>query len=170
MSSRMHPRSRLPPPGPGRLAARVLCLGNELLADDALGAAVAAELERLGPEGVEVVFTPLTGFYLLEHLLDTPRLVVVDTIVSGAALPGTIRTFREEDVQTPPGGSPHYVGLFEALAAARALGLAAPGEITLLAVEAADCSTVGGAMHPAVKAALPQVVRRVLNLLNGAGG
>jgi hydrogenase maturation protease len=166
----MHPLSRLPPPDRRRLAARVLCLGNELLADDALGAAVAAELAPQVPEGVEVVFTPLTGFYLLEYLLDSPRLIVVDTVVSGAAPPGAIRALREEDLQTPPGGSPHYVGLFEPLAAARALGLAVPGEITLLVVEAADCSTVGGGMHPAVKAAVPRVVRRVLALLNGAGG
>ena len=33
-----------------------------------------------------------------------------------------------------------------------------PEEVTLVAVEAADCQTVGGAMHPAVAQAVSHVV------------
>lgn len=137
---------------------RMLCLGNDLLADDALGPLVAQRLRQLELPDVEVVETAETGFYLLELLLDCESLLVVDTIVSGNFPPGTVRLLREEDVSTVPGSSPHYVGLFEALTLGRALMLSVPERLTLIVVEAADCFTVGGAMHPAVTAAVPAVI------------
>jgi hypothetical protein len=45
------------------------------------------------------------------------------------------------------------------------LGLPVAEEVVFLAVEAADCSTVGGTMHPAVRAAVSSIVRLVHNLL-----
>ncbi len=140
---------------------RVLCLGNDLLADDALGPLVARRLRLLDLPGVEVVETAETGFYLLESFLDCTSLLVVDTIVSGNFPPGTVRLLREEDVATIPGSSPHYVGLFEALTLGRALKLSAPEKVTLLVVEAADCCTLGGAMHPAVEKAIASVAEMV---------
>jgi Ni,Fe-hydrogenase maturation factor len=71
----------------------------------------------------------------------------------------------ETDVESAFGGSPHYIGLFEALAAARRMGLAAPAEVDIIAVEGADCTTVGGSMHPAVEQAVPDVIGRVSSLL-----
>src|SRR5208283_5509171 len=46
---------------------RILCLGNELLADDAFGSAVAEELRRRFPT-MDVVFTTDSGFHLLDNL------------------------------------------------------------------------------------------------------
>lgn len=138
---------------------RVLCLGNTLLADDAFGDVVARQLRRRLREQAEVTSTSATGFVLMDELLNTLHLLVVDTVLTGTARPGTIYTVREEDFQTASGSSPHFVGLFETLALARALDLPAPHEVVIVAVEAADCSTVGGAMHPAVQAAVPAVVR-----------
>lgn len=146
-------------------ALRVLCLGNELLADDAFGGAVAKEVQREAPGSVDVVFTANTGLSLLEHMLNTRRLVVVDTVLTGRVEPGTVLVVKEEDVQAPSGNSPHYVGLFEALALARKLRLPAPEEVTIIAVEAADCTTVGGAMTPAVKGAVPAVLALVSEII-----
>ncbi|HLA18059.1 MAG TPA: hydrogenase maturation protease [Dehalococcoidia bacterium] len=144
---------------------RVLCLGNDLLADDALGAVVAGRLAAQLPPDVEVVASSTTGFGLLDDLLNTARLVVVDSIRSGGAPPGTLYQVREEDLRCPVGGSAHYVGLFEMLALARALHLPAPQKVVILAVEAADCTTVGGTIHPAVQAAVPAVIRQVEQLV-----
>ena len=46
----------------------VLCLGNEVLTDDAFGPAVARRLEtKLDPcDCVEVIFAPIAGFSLLD--------------------------------------------------------------------------------------------------------
>ncbi len=132
-----------------------------MLADDAFGGLVAKELQCRVPGSVDIIFTANTGLSLLEHMLDTRRLVVVDTVVTGRAEPGTVLVVREQNVQPPSGKSPHYVGLFEALALARKLRLPAPEDVTIIAVEAADCTTVGGAMTPAVKGAVRGVVALV---------
>ncbi|MBM3696034.1 MAG: hydrogenase maturation protease [Actinobacteria bacterium] len=174
---------------------RVLCLGNDLIADDALGPMAArhlclrlAEFGAPRPEGpafdpaatvrafdhpragtVEVVETALTGMYLLEAVVGACRLIVVDTVVTGSAPPGTVEVMDEKDFAgVPAGGSPHYVGIFEAIGAARALGLDVPAEVVIVAVEAGDYFTVGGSMTAPVRAAVPEVVDRVLALLGGS--
>jgi len=39
----------------------------------------------------------------------------------------------------------------------------------IIAVEAADCITAGGGMHPSVRAAIPEVVALIRSLLREAG-
>jgi hydrogenase maturation protease len=174
---------------------RVLCLGNDLIADDALGvvaarwlcrrlagmgaplppgpaldsAATVRAFDHPGVGPVEVVETALTGMYLLEAVVGASRLIVVDTVVTGAAEPGTVLVLGEGDLAGAPGGSPHYTGLFETLDLARALGLEVPGEVVIVAVEAGDFLTVGGEMTAPVAAAVPVVVQRVLGLIEGGG-
>jgi hydrogenase maturation protease len=151
----------------GPVPARVLCLGNDLLADDAFGPVVAGRLAASLPAGVEVTTTAATGFGLLENLLSARRLLVVDTVRSGSAPPGTVYLVREEDLRSPGGGSPHYIGLFEMLALARALRLPAPDDVVIVAVEAADTTTVGGPIDPAVQAAVPAVLAQVAAIVRG---
>ena len=98
------------------------------------------------------------GFNLLDRLVNASRLLVVDTILTGTAKPGTIRVFDDGHWSPAAGLSPHFTGLFEVLAVARELGLRVPNEVTILAVEAADCLTVGGMMHAEVQAAMPIAV------------
>lgn len=149
-------------------AVRILCLGNDLLADDALGSAVADRLAGEAEPEVEVVYTPGTGFDLLDHLTGAGRrLVLIDAIRTGRSAPGTIHEFTEAELSAPAGPSPHYVGLLEVLQLARALALRVPEEIRVLAVETADETTVGGAMHPLVEDAIPRVCARALALARG---
>lgn len=146
---------------------RVLCLGNDLLADDSLGSVVAEQVRQFAPAEVKVLSTPETGFHLLDYVLDTRRLVVIDTVLTGTAPAGTIYVLHDRELKAAPGGSPHYVGLSEALALARRLGLPVAEEVIVLAVEAADCSTLGGEMHPAVCAAVPALVNMVRDMMPG---
>jgi hydrogenase maturation protease len=147
-------------------------MGNDLIADDAFGLVVAGRLtERLARAGggphrpVEVVTSAESGVRLLDHLLGVSRVVVIDTVQTGRAAPGTIYVLGEEDFETVPGGSPHYVGLFETLELARKLEQPAADEVTVVAVEAEDCVTVGGAMTPAVARAVDAAVEVVEGLL-----
>lgn len=132
---------------------RILCLGNELLADDAFGFVAAEELRRRLPQ-LDVVFTSASGFHLIDYLSGVRLLLVVDTIHTGSTPPGTLYVLRSSDFKSLSGPSPHYVGLFETLQLARELLLNVPEEVIILAVEAADCLTLGGEMHGAVKSAL----------------
>jgi hydrogenase maturation protease len=146
-------------------SVRLLCLGNELLADDAFGILVAGEARRrFGPE-VDVVTSAAAGFHLLDDMLGAAHLLVVDTIRTGNAVPGLIRVLSEEQVRPVPGGSPHFLGLFDVLRVARRLGMAVPANVIIIAVEASDCTTVGGQMHPDVVAAIHQTVELAGRLL-----
>ena len=148
-------------PAGGPVPIRVLCLGNDLLADDAFGCLAAEHLRRRVPGAVDVVFSTDGGFSLMDHLEGVKLLVVIDVVMTGKADPGAVSVFRGEDLRSAPGGSPHYVGLFESLALGRKLGLQVPQDVVFVVVEAADCLTIGGAMHPAVRSALPVVTERV---------
>jgi hydrogenase maturation protease len=140
---------------------RLLGLGNEILADDAFGILAAREVARRFPGMIEVVQSSSAGYDLMDHLLGARRLLVVDTIVTGRARPGAISVFTADRVQPAPGGSPHFLGLFEVLAVGRKLHLDVPKEIIVIAVEASDCITVGGPIHPDVQSAIPEVVELV---------
>ncbi|MCX6628131.1 MAG: hydrogenase maturation protease [Candidatus Solibacter sp.] len=144
---------------------RVLGLGSEILADDAFGILAAREVEHAYPGQVEVRCSSSAGFGLLDDLLGVARLLVVDTVMTGTAEPGTVFVFTSDQVDNTPGGSPHFLGLFEVLDVARLLHLPVPEQTTIIAVEAADCTTVGGPIHPDVESAIPDVVERAGQLL-----
>ena len=137
---------------------RVLGLGNEILGDDALGIVVAREAEARFGKQVDVVASSQAGFHVMDEMLGVSRLLVVDSIRTGAAKPGTVYVLDEHAIGPVPGVSSHSLGIFEVLAVARRLGLPAPAECVILAVEAADCTTVGGSMNPDVAAAIPVVL------------
>lgn len=145
---------------------RVLCLGNEILGDDAFAVRVAGRLRELPTDGLEVVTSESSGFHLLDDILGARSLAVVDVIQTGKAPPGTLYEFRENDISPLPGEFPHGIGLFDVLALGRKLGLDVPAEVSFLAVEPHDCLTVGAAMHPAVLAAVPRTVARIQELLS----
>ena len=152
--------SRMPAP------IRILCLGNELLADDAFGLVAAEELQRRFPQ-MDVIFTTDSGFHLLDYLAEIDVLVVVDSIQTGSVPPGTLYVLRSSDMKSISGPSPHYVGLLETLQLARELLLNVPKEVIILAVEAADCLTLGGKMHDAVQSAVGLVVELVAEIAQG---
>lgn len=131
---------------------RILCLGNELLADDALGLAAAESLWRRFPQ-LETVFSTDSGFHLIDYFTDIQLLIVVDAIQTGTVPTGTLYILRSSDMKSPGGPSPHYVGLLDALQLARELLLNVPNDVVILAVEAQDCLTLGGRMHDAVSSA-----------------
>lgn len=142
------------------MRTRVLCLGNDLMADDAVGPAVARRLRDLDLPGVEIIESAESGLRLLEYL-DAPQLIVVDAVSTGSEPPGTIYVLNPEQLSCTPAASPHYTGLQEALLLGRALGMTVPDHVTIVAVETADCRTVGGPMNPAVEQAVSRVVELI---------
>jgi len=142
---------------------RILCLGNELLADDAFGLAAAEELRRRFPQ-MDVVFTTDSGLHLLDNLTEAKFICVIDSIQTGNVLPGTLYVLRSSDMKSVFGPSPHYVGLLETLQLAKELLLNVPKDVIILAVEAADCLTIGGKMHDAVESAVGLVVDLVAEI------
>jgi len=114
---------------------------------------------------VEILETALTGMYLVEAIVGAGRLIVLDSVVSGTAAPGTVRELTERDLAGARGGSPHGIGLLEALDLARALGLQAPVDVRFVTVEAGDSVTIGGAMTARVSEAVDLVVDRAIAII-----
>ena len=137
---------------------RILGLGNDLLADDGFGFAVARELERLFGRQVEVICSSASGLALLDALAGASQLLVLDTWQTGASAPGTLYRADEATLPAARGPSLHYVGLLDTLALGRRLQMPMPSDLAIVAVEPADCLTVGGPMSAAVEQAIPAAV------------
>lgn len=139
---------------------RILCLGNQLLADDGAGPAVAALLRSEGKApGCEIVESAAAGLGWIDDIVGADRLILVDAIVTGRAAPGTVHILREEDLGKGYGTNPHTMSLGAAVSLARELGLDAPSEVVVLAVEAADVETIGAPMSEAVRQGVREIAR-----------
>jgi hydrogenase maturation protease len=140
-------------------------MGNDILADDAVGL-LAVRALRAGLDGrADVVETSVHGVALLDLLLGYDRAVLVDAMCTGRRPPGSVTTLDPADLSPAYAPSPHYAGLPEMIALAGALALEFPAEIAIVAVEVADPFTLGGPMTPAVRGAVPEICRRVRTLV-----
>jgi len=170
---------RDPLPDAGHRAAltpRVRFVGCGTLdaGDDAVGLlavrAARDELEAIG--GVEVLETR-SGLNVLHLLEDVDAVVLVDAVrtLGGRRAPGEIVRAEAgpEGLPAEIGSSlsSHGLGLAEAVGLATALG----GRpcVVFLGIEVADV-TAGRALSPAVAAAVPEVVRRLVEEAEGLMG
>jgi hydrogenase maturation protease len=141
-------------------------LGNDLVADDGVGIAVAEAVAPRIRGRAEVQTSSLHGLALLDELLGYERVILIDACRTGSRRPGTIFELTLADLSPVVVPSPHYSGLPEMFAMAALLGLDFPKDVRILAVEAADLETVGGSMTPAVRATIPSLCTRILQLLS----
>lgn len=149
----------------------VVGLGNVLMGDDAFGPYVVQVLLAgyAFPPEVEVVDLGTPGLDLTPHVSDRRALVLIDTVHSSGQ-PGELRSYTREDVlRHPPQArlSPHDPGVKEALLLADLEGRG-PEHVRLLGVIPASTAT-GTGLSPAVEAAVPATVERVLATLDELG-
>ncbi|MFA7534690.1 MAG: HyaD/HybD family hydrogenase maturation endopeptidase [Desulfuromonadales bacterium] len=148
----------------------VLGLGNSLMTDDAFGPlAVAGLLERFAlPPEVAVVDGGTLGLDLLPRLEGVGKLLILDAVDLGEA-PGTVFRLHGEEVPRAFANklSVHQMGLQDLLAVAELQGHL-PAELVVWGVQPASVD-IGLGLSPAVAAALPEVVRSVVEELQGWG-
>jgi hydrogenase maturation protease len=149
--------------GAARRPWLVLGLGNDILSDDAVGLKVAAKVRRGLPAkaDVEVLEVCEMGLALLDLIVGCRELILIDSIQTGAATPGTLHEITDVKAPTHRAGSPHFLGVGETLALGRWLELPMPDRVRVLAIEVADPFTLSTELTPAVAAAVPKAARRV---------
>ncbi len=151
----------------------ILGLGNPLVTDDSVGLRVASELKSLleSRGDVDVDEDYWGGLRLMERMAGYGRAVVIDAIQTGTA-PGTIHELTVDSLPTQRSASAHDVNLPTALALGRQAGVELPADeaILLVGIEAEDILTFGEQCTPAVEAAIPAAVRRVLEALERLPG
>ncbi len=140
----------------------VLCLGNEILSDDSFGYHVSESLKKLDQElygYVDIIFASLAGFNLLDFLHGRRRVLIIDTIITGKAPPGTVHFFPMGDmIPSHNLTTSHEISLPTALRLAEMMGIDAPREIDVLAVEAQDVQTLSEKMTEPISAAISEAV------------
>ena len=147
----------------------IIGLGNPLVTDDSVGLRVAAELKtRLADRpGVVVDEDYWGGLRLMERMVGYDRAIVIDAIITGAE-PGTIHHLTPGSIPTQRSASAHDMNLATALAFGRQAGVHLPENenILLVGIEVEDVINFGEDCTPAVQAAVPQAVQRVLQALD----
>jgi len=148
----------------------VLGLGNVLLEDDGAGAAAVARLvdDFEPPPGARVLDGGTLGLSLLPYLGEADTVLLVDAVHTDDA-PGTL--VRLEGDEVPPAVatrlSPHQVGVADLLDGARLVGRY-PRRVVLHGVVPASIE-LGVGLTPAVQAALPALVERVVEEARACG-
>lgn len=146
----------------------VVCIGNELVADDGAGWAVYRALAELGlPSSVRLAFLGLGGIDLLEELDGEDLLVVIDAVQLGGA-PGTVHRLVWGNLPLAPARpvSGHGIGVREALEiGARLYPERVPGDTLLLGIEGRCFDRLGQGLSPEVAKAVPEVVEIVGRLV-----
>lgn len=148
----------------------LLGLGNPVLRDDAVGLAVAAELKRLLAEvpvrGVDVLASTRAGFELLDLLRGYTRAIIVDCIVLPDPQPGCVCRLTLDDVSGCARlVNAHEMSVGTAFRLAESMGIPMPGEVEIIAVEAADASTIAEGLTPAVQASVRPLAREIYDRL-----
>lgn len=143
---------------------RLLALGNDLLADDRVGLEIGRAARQRFPE-LDVVLTEEAGFALLDYVVGVDHLIVVDAIQTGRAEPGHLWILGADDLANVRAVMPHGAGLKEVLELAQGLQLEAPARVTLLGIEAADCTTIGATISEAVLEAVPRALQAIEELI-----
>ncbi len=150
----------------------VVGLGNPILSDDGIGWRVTQYVrERLLDDprpAVRVVEASLGGLALAELLIDYPRAIIVDAIMTRGGVPGTVYHLKLSDLPgTLNTASAHDTNLSTALRALRRFGAVLPADdaIDVIAVEVQDVLTFAEQCCPAVEASIPTAGEAVLRLL-----
>jgi len=147
---------------PEAAAPRVLVLGigNLLWADEGFGVrCVEALHQRYAlPPGVSLVDGGTQGMYLLDHVCDAARVLVLDAI-DYKLPPGTLRVFRDDEVPVWADTmmSLHQATFQELLSLARLRGRF-PEKITLIGVQPDVLDDLGGSLSPCVRARLDEAI------------
>jgi hydrogenase maturation protease len=147
---------------PGAMKILVLGLGNDLLADDAIGHLAVRELEPRLAGRADVAATPLHGLALLDELAGYDGAVVLDAACTGAHPVGEVSEIDPATLARIESPSPHFAGFPEMLDLAERVHLHFPRRLRILVVEVLDPHTIGGPMTPAVLAALPELCDRAV--------
>lgn len=147
----------------------VLGLGNTLLKDDGVAIRVVRTLKRCLPSstGVEVAESSLAGLALMDIVFGYDKVIILDAIPANGQELGEMQEITTNELQgAPPAVSPHYTGVSSLVILGEQLGYHVPKEIRVFGITVKDPFTFGEELTPEVAAAVPHIVKKVLNLLD----
>jgi hydrogenase maturation protease len=158
----------------------IIGLGNPILGDDGVGWVVAEQVRSalsnlqsaiLNPQSVEVDCASLGGLSLMERLAGSERVILVDSIFTGRKPAGSVSQFPLSDMPDLSAGhsaSTHDTSLRNALTVGRSMDILLPKDedVIIIAIEAEAVYDFSQELSPAVAAAVPAAMKKVLDLIN----
>lgn len=146
----------------------ILCIGNILLLDEGVGPRVAQELlehHELPPE-VTVLDRGCMGMALLSDFKEADKILVVDAVDNTGLAPGTVVTFKPEDIapyQAFHGA--HDTRLIDVLQAAALLGYTPDTDCLGVQIKSMAPEDFVIGLTPEVEAAVPVMVQSCLDYI-----
>jgi hydrogenase maturation protease len=143
----------------------VVGLGNPILSDDSVGIKVAGLVKRRIPAeaGIDVLESYAGGLRLMEAIAGYDSAIIVDAMKTGTCTPGTIKWLSiDSPTRSRNTLCTHDSSLATAMALGRDLGLAMPGEVGILGIEACEVERFSEELTGGVLVALPRAVDEVL--------
>jgi len=134
-------------------------MGNEIMGDDAAGILAARALKSRWHAGIDIVETSEAGLALLDHLEGYDCALILDTVVTGTCIPGTIRELSLDDFKQTSASSPHVVGLAEVAGIARSLEIPFPPTVSVLTLEVEDPFAIRQGLTATIAQRLSEFVR-----------
>lgn len=150
----------------------VLGIGNVLWADEGFGVRCVEALDagwHFAPN-VRLVDGGTQGLYLIQHVQEAKKLLILDAIDYGLA-PGTLKQVENDEVPRFLGAkkmSLHQTGFQEVLMLAQLTGHY-PLEVLLIGCQPAELEDFGGSLRPIVKAAMQDALALALERLRAWG-
>lgn len=151
-------------------SALVVCIGNDLVADDGIGYAIYDELvaDTTLPEKTRLKLLGLGGMDVIEEIDGEDLLIVVDALQLGFD-PGTVHvlSWSELPYMEPRPVSGHGIGIREAIEVAKRLYAdKVPKEIYLVGIEGECFDQLGKGLTPIVSESVPDAVLAIRNLIS----
>lgn len=148
------------------MARLVLGVGNLLMGDEGVGVHAIHALEPLCntlPDDVFLLDGGTGGFHLLSHLQSADSVILIDAALDDHP-PGTVTHLTPRYASDYPKGlSAHDIGLKDLIETAALLGYLP--RVDLITVSIAEPQPMEVRLTPAVEAAVPEIVRRVVELV-----
>ena len=150
----------------------ILCIGNILMLDEGVGPRIAQELNEHHefPPNVQVLDRGCMGMSLIADFKSADKVLVVDAVDNTGYEPGTIVTFRPEDIapyQAFHGA--HDTKLIDVLQALALLGYEPEVDCLGVQVENMHPENLCIGLTPSVEAAVPTMVQSCLDYIKVMG-
>jgi hydrogenase maturation protease len=148
----------------------VLGIGNPLMKDEGIGVRVVEVLMSsfAFPDNVTVLDAGTMGMSILNLLLETDYVLVLDAVDGTGHEPGTVVRLSAEDLApNQVMHSLHDLRFIDVLEAAELSGARPASDV--VGVQIADMSGVGVGLTPAVEAAIPAAAAAALEVLAEQG-
>lgn len=148
----------------------IVGLGNPILGDDGVGWKVADEVRKRLPEDapVEVLCLSLGGISLMEHLIDSDHVILVDAFSSDAPV-GSISVMKLSQLPNYSAyhiTSIHDTSLQKAMELGREMGAHLPEDVMVVGIATEYIQDFSEDLSPPVERVVPCVVNIVLDLLD----